>query len=118
VRRTFKPVWTEARVKTPWVEALAQKRAEEDAAARTSTGAATNAPKPTSPTPELDLTPRKMKDSYYRTVGMDDRAYFILTPGLIPSDRHFRSRRIPGSLTHISMLLDMSGMRLVQNMTR
>jgi acyl-coenzyme A thioesterase 9 len=77
VRRTFKPVWTEARVKTPWVEALAQKRAEEEAAAQASSGAAKNAPKATSPTLTLDLTPRRMKDSYYRTVGIDDHLLYF-----------------------------------------
>lgn len=106
--QTFKPVWTEARVKVPWVEALARKRRGEEgltseasavADAKGAAGAQTEESAPTlvrekkwgmmktnkvleeqgikvqqpvvKKVPKkigVDLTPRRMKDSYYRTV--------------------------------------------------
>lgn len=47
------------RVKTPWVEALAQKREE-----------ARSDQKGPAPSAKPDLTPKKMSDSYYSAVGV------------------------------------------------
>lgn len=57
-------------MKVPWVEALATKRAEE---ARLKKGAKTGPEtsgkaSETTPKVEVDLTPKKMSDSYFRTV--------------------------------------------------
>ncbi|OAX80872.1 hypothetical protein ACJ72_04791 [Emergomyces africanus] len=59
---TFRPVWTERRVKMPWVEALKLEREREQAGAGEETGGIGTA------SPKVDLKPKKMGDSYYRTI--------------------------------------------------
>lgn len=53
----FQPTWMPMRVKTPWIDALKQKR-EEDKSGQ----------KEPSQTSTPDLTPKKMSDSYYSAV--------------------------------------------------
>ncbi|KAL2375693.1 hypothetical protein RJZ90_007923, partial [Blastomyces dermatitidis] len=55
---TFCPVWTERRVKMPWIEAL---KLEREGAGKGGSGSGSVSPK-------VDLKPRKMGDSFYRTV--------------------------------------------------
>ena len=52
----FRPTWMPMRVKTPWIEALTRSRE-----AKPQEGAPTSRAK-------LDLTPRKMSDTYYSAV--------------------------------------------------
>ncbi|EEP80740.1 conserved hypothetical protein [Uncinocarpus reesii 1704] len=62
-RATFRPVWTERRVKVPWVEALAKKRAEEsqlNKAKEKAEGVVSSG--------KADMTPKRMSDSYFRTI--------------------------------------------------
>ncbi|RJE20109.1 acyl-CoA thioester hydrolase [Aspergillus sclerotialis] len=53
----FQPTWMPMRVKTPWIDALKQKREE-----------AKSGQKEPTPTSKPDLTPKKMSDSYYSAV--------------------------------------------------
>ncbi|KKZ60261.1 hypothetical protein EMCG_05018 [[Emmonsia] crescens] len=59
---TFRPVWTERRVKMPWIEALKLEREQEQAGVEAGVEKGGSAP------PKVDLKPRKMGDSYYRTI--------------------------------------------------
>ncbi|EEH43356.2 uncharacterized protein PADG_08281 [Paracoccidioides brasiliensis Pb18] len=58
---TFRPVWIEQRFKMPWIEALQLQREKERS------GAEKAASEGTSP-PTVDLKPRKMRDSYVKTI--------------------------------------------------
>ncbi|WEW55509.1 hypothetical protein PRK78_000940 [Emydomyces testavorans] len=67
-RATFRPVWTErVRVKVPWIEALRGKR-EEEARGKESGGEGAEKEGEEEVVVEVDLTPKKMGDSYFRTI--------------------------------------------------
>lgn len=57
----FQPTWMPMRVKTPWVDALAKQREE-----------ARSGQKEGAPSAKPDLTPKKMSDSYYSAVGIQN----------------------------------------------
>lgn len=74
---TFRPVWTERRVKMPWVEALELEKEKEREREREREKAETEAGvdagverRGGASLPKVDLQPRKMGDSYYRGVSI------------------------------------------------
>ena len=67
-RSTFRPVWTERRVKVPWVEALAKKREEEARLRKMGERGGEKLTRERDSTVKVDLTPKKMSDTYFRTV--------------------------------------------------
>lgn len=66
-RQTFHPAWTEARVKMPYIEALTKSREEKGAGL--TTGASDKA-RTGGPVQASNMTPKRMKDSYYRSVSI------------------------------------------------
>ncbi|KLJ06010.1 hypothetical protein EMPG_10535 [Blastomyces silverae] len=61
---TFRPVWTERRVKMPWIEAL---KLEREGVGKGGSGSGSGSGSE-SVLPKVDLKPRKMGDSFYRTI--------------------------------------------------
>lgn len=104
-RSVFRAAWMpmrHMRVKTPWVDALAQSREQQAA----SDGAKSDGTEETPAKP--DLTPKRMSDSYFS--GVRNFCFFVVCEAANEIDRFFLWLRISGCWIPISMLRAVFGM--------